>query len=619
MDSPVAWEMDAATEGSRDRLSILAPRSLGSVGQPIARRSALGWTVQPNASCRLRHGAIAVLTVAFILLIASAARAQAPDPSYDLDRLTLDPSGEGTLLSDAGRVLPPGALRFAGAMEYQHDPLMLPGESGPAALVSNRLALHLLAAYGVSKDLEVTAWLPVVAVQGGDDLSRLGYVSPDAAGIANPAIGLRYALLRRPTYDLAARLGLGLPLGMAGLSDGTGWQKAQLEPGLEAGAAMGPVRTALDVDLLFAPFDASRPAREVAIQAAAQLATNAFHPELTLRALVPFDGAAGFEAWLGARHSLGSLPLQVFALAGAAAGDLAGLPGFRVLAGVTWSPGLATPVVERPIKKAPEVVAVEKVVKEAPPKTVVPKKVKPPPSNPCAPGQHHSPAQCPNNDDDGDGLINKNDRCPLEKGPASNDGCPLADHDRDGVPDLVDACPDSPGPASNLGCPVTDTDHDGVPDVVDNCPDVPGPATNHGCPMSDPQHVYIVREVARQIRSRLKFSTNILFAFGDTQVSPESRAMLDQLVRMLARHPELTHLRVEGYTDNVGRPEKNLKLSQARAQAVMAYLESRGIAKARLSAKGFGSEKPVDANTTPEGRARNRRVELVSTDACGGT
>ena len=80
---------------------------------------------------------------------------------------------------------------------------------------------------------------------------------------------------------------------------------------------------------------------------------------------------------------------------------------------------------------------------------------------------------------------------------------------------------------------------------------------------------------------------------------------------MLQAHPDLK-LAVKGHTDNVGTPADNLKLSEARAKAVMAALvKEQGIDAGRLQAKGLGSTKPAAVNTTAEGRQNNRRVELV--------
>jgi len=87
--------------------------------------------------------------------------------------------------------------------------------------------------------------------------------------------------------------------------------------------------------------------------------------------------------------------------------------------------------------------------------------------------------------------------------------------------------------------------------------------------------------------------------------------MLDQVVALLKQDQSLK-LEVQGHTDNVGAAAANLKLSQDRAAAVKDYLVTTGgIAAARLTTAGFGDTKPVAPNTTDEGRAQNRRVELV--------
>jgi OOP family OmpA-OmpF porin len=102
----------------------------------------------------------------------------------------------------------------------------------------------------------------------------------------------------------------------------------------------------------------------------------------------------------------------------------------------------------------------------------------------------------------------------------------------------------------------------------------------------------------------------IHFATGQATIQPDSEQTLDEIVKLLTASPELK-LRIEGYTDNVGSAASNLALSDKRAQAVVAWLTGKGIAAARLSAKGFGQTNPVGDNTTEEGRAKNRRVELV--------
>ena len=83
-----------------------------------------------------------------------------------------------------------------------------------------------------------------------------------------------------------------------------------------------------------------------------------------------------------------------------------------------------------------------------------------------------------------------------------------------------------------------------------------------------------------------------------------------RVATILNQFPEMK-IRVEGHTDNIGRAEYNLELSQRRAQAVHDFLDAQGVAAARMSVEGFGLTRPVADNDTPEGRQRNRRVDLV--------
>lgn len=103
---------------------------------------------------------------------------------------------------------------------------------------------------------------------------------------------------------------------------------------------------------------------------------------------------------------------------------------------------------------------------------------------------------------------------------------------------------------------------------------------------------------------------NILFETGKSAVMPESMPILDQIAEMLKANPTLK-VSIEGHTDNVGSPATNKTLSQNRANAIMALLASKGIDKSRLTAKGWGQEKPVADNNSEEGKAKNRRVEIV--------
>ena len=102
----------------------------------------------------------------------------------------------------------------------------------------------------------------------------------------------------------------------------------------------------------------------------------------------------------------------------------------------------------------------------------------------------------------------------------------------------------------------------------------------------------------------------IHFDTGKAVILPDSKDTLEQIVQLLKNNGDLK-LRIEGYTDNVGQAAANQALSEKRARAVVAWLVTHEVASGRLSAKGFGAANPVGDNTTEDGRAKNRRVELA--------
>ncbi|HEU4733664.1 MAG TPA: OmpA family protein [Kofleriaceae bacterium] len=207
---------------------------------------------------------------------------------------------------------------------------------------------------------------------------------------------------------------------------------------------------------------------------------------------------------------------------------------------------------------------------------------------------------CP--DGDADGIADLDDHCPTEPedvdGFEDHDGCPEPDNDQDGVLDRADACPFDPGPAENQGCPDADRDGDTVVDRLDRCPDEPGPAADQGCPAA---------QLVRIVDGRLEILDRVYFTSDLAVIEPRSFALLDNVARVLREYDQLK-IQVEGHTDSEGDDRYNKRLSQRRAEAVVAYLVKRGIARARLVPMGFGAELPIADNHTAEGRAENRRV-----------
>lgn len=102
----------------------------------------------------------------------------------------------------------------------------------------------------------------------------------------------------------------------------------------------------------------------------------------------------------------------------------------------------------------------------------------------------------------------------------------------------------------------------------------------------------------------------INFETGKSDIKSESQPIVDQIVEMLKQNPDLK-VSVEGHTDNVGSDKSNQTLSENRAKSVMNALVTGGIEKSRLSSKGWGATKPIEDNSTEDGRYKNRRVEIV--------
>ncbi len=215
-------------------------------------------------------------------------------------------------------------------------------------------------------------------------------------------------------------------------------------------------------------------------------------------------------------------------------------------------------------------------------------------------------------DSDGDGVANRADQCPNTPKGAKVDakGCPL-DSDGDGVFDGLDRCPNTPaGVKVNAdGCPL-DSDGDGIPDHQDKCPTVPAPGTADGCPPKVVEPQPAPAPVVEPAAPRKLTLDGVNFDHDSAKLRPGSLAILDNAAATLKEWGEVK-VEVAGHADSINSDAYNRKLSQRRAEAVRAYLIKKGVAADRLTAKGYGESKPVADNKTREGRAKNRRVELI--------
>jgi outer membrane protein OmpA-like peptidoglycan-associated protein len=211
---------------------------------------------------------------------------------------------------------------------------------------------------------------------------------------------------------------------------------------------------------------------------------------------------------------------------------------------------------------------------------------------------------CPT-DADGDGVYDGIDKCPGTSTTAGARidavGCPL-DSDHDGVFDGIDKCPNTPAgiEVDTAGCQrLIDSDSDGVDDSKDKCPGtVAGTHVDAaGCPILFPE-----AKTAVVLRG-------VTFEPGRSALKADSYTILDLVAASLIGNADIK-IEIGGHTDNTGAAATNTRLSQARADAVMTYLASKGVAPERMVAKGYGPAQPIAPNTTADGRALNRRVEL---------
>jgi outer membrane protein OmpA-like peptidoglycan-associated protein len=239
-------------------------------------------------------------------------------------------------------------------------------------------------------------------------------------------------------------------------------------------------------------------------------------------------------------------------------------------------------------------------------------------------------------DSDGDNIADGIDKCPDTPAGVLVDasGCPR-DSDGDGIADGLDRCSATPKGATvdALGCP-GDEDADGVLDGLDRCPRTPIGATvnSNGCvagqqgrqppraapadtsptpptnpppanPPPAPQAAALPSATAPLVLEGVSFES------GSARLQSGSYVELDSVAKVLLAHPSLK-VEIGGHTDNAGTPADNQHLSTLRAEAVRNYLVEKGVPFQQMVARGYGATMPRTPDTTPQGRAANRRVEI---------
>ena len=587
-----------------------------------------------------------------LALTSTAAMAQDASPlqrGFDLERLELNPGAEGSLLVGLGELMPAGHFRATVLAHYAHNPLLFVDTGKELSVVGSRATAHFAAAYAPLEWLQVGLQVPLVAFQGGDTelLQQKNIAAPAGQALATPVVSARFGVLRQTELggvDLAAELGVGLPVGSrdAFARDG---DSLRLAPKVRVGRHFGFIRAGAEVGYTKRPklLLTQKPGdledevgEELRVGLALATTGRRLRWEFNVRGMVPLtDQPSSVELLPGSRYLVSS-SLELFALAGMGIGSAPGTPLFRMMVGGAF--GQVTP------PRGPGESSVRCEMGLSPDAKI---------------------QECPNLDEDQDGVRNQDDKCPLVAGDVARNGCSAKDTDADGIEDMLDGCPSEPGPAARQGCPIPDQDKDDVPDEVDSCPTDAGPESNRGCPIRDndgdtidndkdecpneagpverngcpetdtdkdgvpnridscanepgaatdsalgcPLHI---RPLIKIKPDRLEvLEGKIFFEPAQARIQARSNEVLEWVAKVIREHPEIPFVVVAAHTDDRGFPDANRRLSQARAEAVVQYLVGKGIAPERLRAVGYGQSQPIDSNATANGRENNRRVEFL--------
>ena len=510
--------------------------------------------------------------------------------------------------------------------------------------VQTLVAGHLRLALGVLDVLELSAGAPVMLMRGDDP-----ELSSEGVGDGHAALKLR---LLGDNVEHGLSLGATVSAALGVGSDGLFLRDVRSPFRAELLASLGhhPVSWAANIGMSFgrnAKLDEERYGDELT----ASLGVELFLVPEILSGVIegearnPVDGddERSFEARAGLRTVLDQESVLALS-AGAGFDEGVGTPLYRVLLGWVYEPRSRDPDGDGLLDAFDEC--------------------------PLAPEDRDGFRDhdgCPDPDNDNDGVDDAHDECPELaedfNGYRDDDGCPDStdDADRDGIHDLADQCPadaeDRDGFEDEDGCPDTDDDGDGVPDKYDRCPnmaeDLDGYVDEDGCPdpdndgdgfMDDEDHcpldpedydgvqdddgcpdplppggakLYVERPgpapsrpVAVLAGDRIEVLEPIRFKTDSAVIESGYVIVVDEVARIILGDPKITKVHIEGHTDKAGSRASNIDLSRRRAMSVKARLVELGVDEAKLTAEGFGFDRPIADNMTVEGRTKNRRVEF---------
>jgi outer membrane protein OmpA-like peptidoglycan-associated protein len=502
---------------------------------------------------------------------------------------------------------------FGVIIDYAKDPVVLSMADGSNAhpLISDQLYLHAGVSMAFWNRLRLGLSLPLELGETGNGvtLSSGAYTSPTGAAAGDLRLGADVRLLGAYQSPFTAAIGAQVYLPTGSNAHFTTANDVRVVPRIMIAGDLESFTYAVRFGYQAGPGDSSWLGQSTGSQFVMGAAVGlrfadknlTVGPELSSYTLASNAFKATTtptEVLFGAHYRIEEIKIGAGVGTSFNPGMAYGSPDFRMLLGLEWHPSVPelAPPVDRDQDGIPDEFD----------------------ACPDTPGPFADLTQtngCPP-DRDHDGIADDVDACPDTPGVKTDDpktnGCPPPppDRDHDGILDNVDACPDVAGvktddPKTN-GCPPApvdpDRDKDGIPNDVDACPDAAGPPNDdpkkNGCPL------------ARVENGQIRISEQVKFAENSARILKDSDTVLGAVLGILQQHSEITRLRVEGYTDSVGKVDYNRKLSEQRAGAVKAWLVLHKIEAKRVDSVGFGPEHPIDDNSSEVGRKNNRRVEF---------
>ena len=529
------------------------------------------------------------------------------------------------LTLDGTHTVGDGGAGFNALGSYERRPMIFEDDGERTLdIIGERWATDLALTYGFLPRLDFGVNLPVVVSQSGRGLDGQGLQS---FALGDPAMALKFELLDKTDHTLGlAMVGqASLPLGrddaLAGEPASTIGGRLVVEipqgtrldvvinAGYRARAQTHLDDLVLDDELTAGLGLSARLHPRIQAMAEVSVSTAAAAPFQDV-AVSPADANAGFRV-----RVFEGLHVLVGGGAGLVPGY--GAPAWRGFLGVEATPRRHDWDADRVADGTDACVEEPGLIGEAgcPASTLVAQL-------PVAPPK-------PADDLDEDSVKDAFDQCPYIAEDLDRfqdaDGCPEPDNDLDLLTDAYDGDPMGPEDWDDFededGIPDADNDHDGIADLEDKCPR-DAAETEDGCPggravagrsggLSGATGVpRPADEGPLLLGDTLHPAQPIIFEFAAPQITPASEPVLDGLATYLTSNPDLGIFEVGVHVDGLGNRKWKVYLSHERAEALVKALESRGVPANRLVAHGYGFDVPVADDTTPEGRALNRRVEL---------